>query len=181
MPASYLLWACMVLLLGPAAGFREVQLGVGNTDGLLLATRDDGLVACDACAQMASLLLAHACVGWISFSPAGWWLLARMDSLQHAPRGWIACLLLETCVLGVGGGGGAGWGGALGVGAVNEDGGIEIGVEEDDVGSSDSKLGKAITFHSLFSWSEKILERLIFIQTDGVVIFRVNSTFYLLV
>jgi hypothetical protein len=53
----------------------------------------------------------------------------------------------------LGGGGGAGWGGALG--AVNEDGGIEIGVEEDDVGSSDSKLGKAITFHSLFLWSEK--------------------------
>jgi hypothetical protein len=81
------------------------------------------------------------------------WTHAGMASLQHAPRGWIACLLLETCVLGEGGD--AGWGGALGVGAVNEDGGIEIGVEEDDVGSSDSNLGKAITFHSLFLWLEK--------------------------
>jgi hypothetical protein len=84
--------------------------------------------------------------------------------------------LLETCVLG--GSGGAGWGGALG--AVNEDDGIEIGVEEDDVGSSDSKLGEAITFHSL-SPGRRNPKRLIVIQTDGVVTFRVNSTFYLLV
>jgi hypothetical protein len=81
MPASYLLWACMVLLLGPAAGFREVQLGVGNVDGLLLATRDDGLVACDACAQMASLLLADACVDG----------LASLLLAGGFSRGWIGC------------------------------------------------------------------------------------------
>jgi hypothetical protein len=40
-------------------------------------------------------------------------------------------------------------------GAEDEDGGIRIEVEEEDtLESSDSKLGVAMTFHSVFTWSE---------------------------